>query len=248
MKERNISTKIIDKTKDEDYPFAKKVRDYRKLVRFYIIPIISVAIFFFILLFTVVPNVRYMIDGFEEGQELKRESKELDKRIDRLSAMKQNDSENRQLLSKINQIIPSEQSEVVRFRQKVAGVGTRKGLEVDSLQAGELIVEENSENVIDSSSGFQLIEIPSRFSFTGSFNSFRELFKELYSGEDFFVISNMDLNVNNFSFGVDSWEGRFDLTKYQFYEEGDSSDYANVPETQPVNQEVLKFLEDNFGF
>lgn len=246
MAQGNISTKIIDKRKDEDYPFAKRVRDYKKLLRFYIIPITSVSIFLFILLFTIIPNVRYMIDGFEEGKELKQESKELDTRIERLTAMQERDDANKQLLANINQIIPSEQSEVVRFRQKVAGVGTGRGLAVDSLQAGELIIGEDS--VIESTSSFELIEIPSRFAFTGSFNGFRELFRELYSGDDFFVISSMDLNVNNFGFGTDSWEGRFDLTKYQFYEEGESSDYANVPETQPVNQEVLRFLEENFGF
>lgn len=246
MTQGNISTKIIDKTKDDDYPFAKRVRDYRKLIRFYIIPIISVILFLAILVFGIVPNVRYMIDGFQEGQELKNESKELDARIDRLASMKQRDQDNRQLLSKINSLIPSEQSEVVRFRQKVAGIGVGKGLSVESLQAGELIIEDNR-NIIETS-GSQLIEIPSRFGFTGLFNGFRELFRELYSGEDFFIISNMDLNVNNFNIGVDSWEGRFDLVKYQFYEEGTVNDYLNVRETEPVNQEVLRFLEDNFGF
>jgi len=244
---QNISTKIVDKTKEDDYPFAKKVRDYRKLIRFYLIPIVSVLIFLFILVFTIVPSVRHMIDGLEEGKELREESKHLDSRINRLTSMRENDARNRQILSKINQIIPSEQTEVVRFRQKVAGVGTNKGLEIDSLQAGETIVDGNNRNVVASTTNFQLIEIPSKFGFTGGFNGFRELFRDLYAGDDFFVISHMDLNVNNMNVGLDSWEGRFDLTKYQFYEDNPTRDYADVSETEPVNQQVIRFLEENFG-
>lgn len=244
---QNISSKIVDKTKDEDYPFAKKVRDYRKLFRFYLIPIVSVLIFLFILVFTIIPSVRHMVNGLEEGKQLREESKNLDNRINRLTSMREQDEQNRRILAKVNQIIPSEQSEVVRFRQKVAGVGTGKGLTVDSLQAGEVIVDENNRNIVSSTTNFQLIEIPSRFAFTGGFNGFRELFRDLYAGDDFFVISHMDLNVNNFNLGADSWEGRFDLTKYQFYEDGSTRDYAEVLETEPVNQEVLRFLEENFG-
>lgn len=245
---QNISTKIVDKTKEDDYPFAKRIRDYRGLVRFYLIPILSVLIFLFIFIFTIVPNVKHMIDGLEEGKELKDESKLLDDRIDRLTSMKEYDSHNLEILSKINQLIPSEQSEVVRFRQKVAGVGIGKGLTVDSLQAGEVIIDEGEKNIVSSTTNFQLIEIPSRFGFTGQFGGFRGLFNDLYAGADFFVISKMDLDVNNVNSGRwSAWEGRFDLTKYQFYEDNSIRDYANVPETEPINQEVIKFLEENFG-
>lgn len=245
---QNISTKIVDKTKEDDYLFAKKFRNYRGLVRFYLIPITSVLIFLLILVFTIVPNVKYMVDGFEEGQKLKQESKVLDDRINILTSMQEEDSRNLQILSKVNQIIPSEKSEVVRFRQKVAGIGTGKGLIIDSLQAGEIITDEGDQDSIFSKSNSRLIEIPSRFGFTGQFGGFRELFSDLYAGVDFFVISKMDLDVNNVNSGkLNSWEGRFDLTKYQFYEDNSNIDYANVPETEPINQEVVRFIEENFG-
>lgn len=245
---RTISSKISNKSKDGDYPFAKKTYDYKKLAKFYFVPIISVVIFLALLVFTIIPNVNYMIDGLEKGKQLRAESEDLDNRINSLSSMQAQDEQNRQILNKINQIIPSEQSEVVRFRQKVAGVGTGKGLSVDSLKAGEVIVDENGRNIVSSTTNFQLIEIPSKFAFTGSFNGFRELFKDLYSGDDFFVISKMDLNIVNLNSGLGSWEGSFDLTKYQFYEGEENMDYSEVSDTTPVNQEVLKFIEENFGF
>jgi Tfp pilus assembly protein PilO len=193
---QNISNKIIDKTKEDDYVFAKKVRDYRKLLRFYIIPFVSVLIFVFLLIFTIIPNINYMIDGLDEAKELKVQSTQLDARITKLGKLKDDEERYLQILSKVNQIIPSEQSEVVKFRQKVAGFATDEGLEIQSLKAGENILDDNR-NIEPENSNNQLIEIPSKFSFTGNFDSFRELLKKLYSGEDFFIITNMDIDVNN---------------------------------------------------
>ena len=160
---QNISSKFSDKRKDEDYVFAKKVRDYRKIIRFYIIPIASVLIFLTILVLTIVPNVKYMLDGLEKGKELRETSKLLDSRISRLESMRDQHDRNTQILSTVNSIIPSEQSEVVRFRQKVAGIGSGNNLQIDSLQAGETIIEERDTNVVSKTTNFQLIEIPSKF-------------------------------------------------------------------------------------
>ena len=244
---QNISSKFSDKRKDEDYVFAKKVRDYRKIIRFYIIPIASVLIFLTILVLTIVPNVKYMLDGLEKGKELRETSKLLDSRISRLESMRDQHDRNTQILSTVNSIIPSEQSEVVRFRQKVAGIGSGNNLQIDSLQAGETIIEERDTNVVSKTTNFQLIEIPSKFAFNGPFDGFRDLFVELYSGNDFFIISRMNLDIDNSSRSSESWKGNFDLTKYQFYEDDNVRDYAEIPETELVNLEVIKFIENNFG-
>lgn len=242
----NISNKIVDKRGEEDYVFAKKTRNYKKLFRFYLFPIISISIFIIILVFTIIPNVNYMIDGLQEGKQLKKESEELDGRIALLKTLQSREEENQQILTKVNQIIPSEQSEVVKFRQKVAGLATSEGLNVESLQAGENRVDDDDAQQEDTNN--QLIEIPSKFSFAGDFDSFRRLFIKLYEGEDFFIITNMDLDVNRFGQSAGAWKGQFDLTKYQFSERQTEDDYLNVSEKQPVNQSVINFIEQNFGF
>lgn len=242
---QTISNKIVDKRSDDDYVFAKKRQDYKKLLRFYIFPIISIIIFLIIFVFTIIPNVKYMINGLEEGQDLKEESEALDRRIAQLKTLKSREVENQQILDKVNVIIPSEQSEVVKFRQKVAQLAMSKGLAVESLQAGENIIDEE-DSIIDGA-GNQLIEIPSKFSFSGDFNSFRELFLTLYEGEDFFIITNMDLDRNNFGANAGNWKGQFDLTKYQFSLRQSEDEYINIPESQTVNQQVINFIEQNFG-
>jgi len=243
----NIGNKIVDKTKEDDYVFAKKVRDYKKLIKFYLIPIVSVLLFLVILIFTVIPNVKYMLDGLEEAKALRDKSDQLDARIERLKVLQEQQDRDKEILAKIDEIIPSERSEVVKFRQKVASTGVEQGLSVETLQAGEIIIEENDKNIINKTGNLQLIEIPSKFSFSGNFDSFRQLFRNLYAGDDFFIISNMDLDVNNIVSRNSSWKGQFDLTKYQFSEERATQNYADVPETEPVNQEVVRFIEDNFG-
>lgn len=242
---QNISNKIVDKRNEDDYAFAKKTRNYKKLFRFYLLPIISISIFLVILMFTIIPNVKYMINGLEEGKQLKKESEELDRRISLLKTLKTREEENQQILNKVNLIIPSEQSEVVKFRQKVAGLATNEGLLVESLQAGENIIDED-DAVIENNNN-QLIEIPSKFSFSGDFDAFRKLFLTLYEGDDFFIITNMDLDISSVGQSSGTWKGQFDLTKYQFSERQSEEDYMNISERQPVNQSVINFIEQNFG-
>lgn len=244
---QNISNKIIDKTKEDDYVFAKKVRDYRKLLRFYIIPFVSVLIFVFLLIFTIIPNINYMIDGLDEAKELKAQSTQLDARITKLGKLKDDEERYLQILSKVNQIIPSEQSEVVKFRQKVAGFATDEGLEIQSLKAGENILDDNRDIELENSNN-QLIEIPSKFSFTGNFDSFRELLKKLYSGEDFFIITNMDIDVNNLNLTGVNWKGQFDITKYQFSQSDLQDDFSDISESENINNGVILYIEQNFGF
>ena len=244
---QNISNKIIDKTKEDDYVFAKKVRDYRKLLRFYIIPFVSVLIFVFLLIFTIIPNINYMIDGLDEAKELKVQSTQLDARITKLGKLKDDEERYLQILSKVNQIIPSEQSEVVKFRQKVAGFATDEGLEIQSLKAGENILDDNRDIELENSNN-QLIEIPSKFSFTGNFDSFRELLKKLYSGEDFFIITNMDIDVNNLNLTGVNWKGQFDITKYQFSQSDLQDDFSDISESENINNGVILYIEQNFGF
>lgn len=186
-----------------------------------------------------------MINGLEEGKQLKKESEELDRRISLLKTLKTREEENQQILNKVNLIIPSEQSEVVKFRQKVAGLATNEGLLVESLQAGENIIDED-DAVIENNNN-QLIEIPSKFSFSGDFDAFRKLFLTLYEGDDFFIITNMDLDISSVGQSSGTWKGQFDLTKYQFSERQSEEDYMNISERQPVNQSVINFIEQNFG-
>jgi len=104
---QNINNKIVDKRNDDDYMFAKKKPNYRKLFHFYLIPIISVSIFLLLLVLTIIPNVKYMMDGLEEGKELKKESELLDQRIAILKTLKSREEEDLQILNKVNLIIPS---------------------------------------------------------------------------------------------------------------------------------------------
>jgi hypothetical protein len=243
---KSIASNVTDKREEDDYPFRKKVLDYRKFLKFYLIPIVSVLIFVILFIFTIVPNIKYMFDGLQDVNSLQDESKKLDSRINVLKTLKENEDVDRQTLGIINQLVPSENSEVVKFRQKVAEYGKQKGLEVESLKAGESILSEKDKNVLLETSHYQLIEIPSKFTFTGPFGSYRELLKTMYNGDDFFVISSMKLDVSADNRSSLLWRGDFDVIKYQFSQSSTGSNYSQVPETQPVNQSVVNFVRENF--
>lgn len=247
---QDISNKIIDRREDDYYPFRKRIINYGNALRFYILPISSVVIFVLIIIFAVIPNVSYMLDGLSEAQKLADESEELNRRIKRLDQLTNDIDRNKLLLEQLNNLVPTENTQVVNFRQKVAEIGERKGLEVESLKAGELIIEGPDVELINqgNSNLFSVIEIPSTFSFSGNFSSYRELLKDLYAGDDFFVVSKMDLNLTNPGSRNQNWQGEFDLIKYQFTGKTDEAKYLNVSEFSQVNQRVVKFIEENFVF
>ncbi len=242
-----VKTKITDKREDDEYPFRKKVRDYRKFGKFYLVPITSVGIFIIIFIFTIVPNIRYMFDGLQEVNSLRDESEKLDMRLNVLKTLKEKEDQDRRILSMINNLVPSETSEVVKFRQEVAEMGKQKGLVAESLKAGESILDDKNKSVIIQTPDYQVIEIPSKFSFLGQFSSYRELLRSLYNGDDFFVISSMDLEVNQSNGSGNIWRGDFDIIKYQFSLSSTEANYSQILESQPINQSVVRFLEENFA-
>lgn len=244
---KSIASNVTDKREEDDYPFRRKVLDYRKFIKFYLIPIVSVLIFIILFIFTIIPNIKYMFDGLQDVNSLKDESEKFDARIAVLKTLKENEDQDRQTLGIINQLVPSENSEVVKFRQKVAQYGREKGLEVESLKAGESIINEKDKNVLLETSHYQLIEIPSKFTFTGPFGSYRELLKTMYNGDDFFVISSMKLDVSADTRTGLLWRGDFDMIKYQFSQSSTGANYSQVPETQPINQSVVNFVRENFA-
>lgn len=241
----SIHKKVSDKRRDEEYPFIKASYKYKNIFKFYFLPIFSVVIFFLIMIFAIVPNITYMRDQLQIVRALRDESNEYDRRISALNELKKDAESYKSLLEKVNSLVPSEQSEVVKFRQRVAQNGQDNRLIVENQKTGEILVDDS--NVVEKTTNFQLIEIPSNFLFKGEFNSLREFLRTMYEGDDFFVISSMDLDIEVIRNVGSIWMGDFDLIKYQFSEDSQTSRYEEVSEFEPINQEVVKFMGDNFG-
>jgi len=212
--------------------------------RFHFLPLLSIVFFAVIVFSAVVPNINKIFATVDEIDALKVKDKDLNTRIEKFEELRKQNAQMQEIIDKINFIVPTGQSEVVKFRERIAGSATTNLVGLESSKSGETL-----KTVSELESGnFGIIEIPSEFNISGAFNGFRNFLNSLYQGEDFFVVNKMNLS------GVTSqtenrWSGDLNLVKYQFFaEEGFDPNkvYSAVSENDNPNSEVIEFLESRF--
>jgi hypothetical protein len=89
-------------------------------------------------------------------------------------------------------------------------------------------------------------QIPTNFTMSGRFADFRNFFKTLYTGKDFFVVEKMNLSLTD---AQDTWSGTVSLVKYQFTTSENfdpTAVYGKVSENSQPNSQVVQFLEKKF--
>ena len=212
--------------------------------RFHFLPLLSIAFFAVILFTAVIPNVQRIFNTIDEIDVLKTRDKELNNRITKLEELREKNAQMQEIIDKINFIVPTGNSEVVKFRERIAGSASFNALGLESSKSSEtlqIISELESGN-------FGIIEIPSEFNIRGIFLGFRNFLNSLYQGKDFFVVNKMGLSGIK-SISQDEWNGEINLVKYQFFaDEGfDPAEvYANVSEDEVPNPDVINFLQSRF--
>lgn len=220
-----------------------------KAIRFYALPLLSFIIFVFLILFTVIPNIQQIFSTIDEINLLREEDEAVNERIERLIALRAQQAQRQQIISKINEIVPTGTSEVVAFRQRVIDTANFRNVSLDSSLLGEDLIDQSSgEEEEQVSDGLVLIEIPSEFGFTGSFEGFRSFLNDLYLGEDFFIVREMSLNLLEET-EVETWSASLDLVKYQFFVDDDvdlDAIFGVISEQVVPNQFVIEFLENRF--
>ncbi|KXK26568.1 MAG: hypothetical protein TR69_WS6001000574 [candidate division WS6 bacterium OLB20] len=240
-------TEFVEISFDEDATSVDWSETW-KAIRFYALPLISFVVFVGLILFTVIPNIQRIFTTIDEINVLREEDEAVNERIERLIALRAEQLTRQQIISKINEIVPTGTSEVVAFRQRVIDTAEFRAVNLDSSLLGEDLIDQNP-NEAEVTEGLILIEIPSEFGFSGTFDGFRSFLNDLYQGEDFFIVREMSLNLIEEDDGSSSWGAQLDLVKYQFFvDEGVDLDgiYTRISEQVVPNQFVIDFLENRF--
>jgi hypothetical protein len=249
MDDEKLLEQSIDQMNKVD---ASKAIDYSKMkifIKFYAVPILSAAIFFGIIFFAVIPTIKGMFSTLDEVDKLKSEDKALQTRIEKLTALENENVLRKDLINTINFLIPTGNSEVVKFRDRVAKATIQQNLILQSDLIGEQILENTSAEKNSSIVGFNLIQIPTEFDITGKFFNFRSFLDKLYVGQDFFIVNEMKVSSAPTPENPENWSGSFTLTKYQFFADekfSGSEKFILISEDQSPDQVVIQFLEDNF--
>lgn len=239
---------------------SPSMKDYLNMLKYYYLPVATLAIFLFIAAFAVYPSIADLSATMSHLGELRTSSKEKDDEIGKLQVLEADATQTNQYLNAINKIAPIRETNVVDFQKDIRGVANTNRLDVEDARGGEEIISDDN-----SIYQFQLVEVPMNFTLVGSFEDMKQFLSDIYNlSNDFIVIEDMQFsrtNQNN-----DKWSMDITLVKYQFIEKEEakndsptSSNVVVVVEEQktptavsevPIdarpNQKVLDFLDNKY--
>ena len=225
----------LEETKKEN----KKRDSYMRIIRIYIIPIISVLIFMNILIFFVIDKVGDLLNDVDEINSLENDLDTQSTLLDNIELLEEEEDTLLTNLSAINSIAPSGETEVVSFSEKVFNIA-----QSHNLSGVHQITSDNrdvaSETVSTASSAVKLLEVPVTFNLVGNFSDIDEFITELSQIDDFVIISGFKLAGNL----DDGWTFQLTFSKYQFEEDSvnSNSEYMLVSPTKRLDEEIEEYL------
>lgn len=245
----------------------KESKSVGEFVKFYLVPIAMFSVSIIIIFFVIFPSVQGITRTLGEISTQKQEHARLSEIRTKRLALEAETSTQEADLATINALIPQSQTQVVDFSEKIRKTAETNRLEIKESLVGEEVTGGQAQNVQTSQNvkGLEMVELPAKFTVAGSFNNIRNFLTNIFGGDDFIIIKNMELrkqfgatvdpNGDQETFSrqnTDEWWMSITLVKYQFRVTADTTEadldasYFLVPETARANPEVLKFINENY--
>jgi hypothetical protein len=210
-----------------------------RIIKLYIIPIISIAVFLMIMFALVVPKINFIFSTLDNISSLNTQIEQSNKQLEELAALNSNSNTILQQLDVINQIAPNTKTEVVKFRDKITTMAEDNGLAVIFQRLSETDTTTNPTGIQDASA-LSLQQVPFLFEIQGSYDNLIKFIQSLSTGDDFLIVQEMELSSKLTVEGVatSEWVLKLKIAKYQFnvYNEDILNIlYAKVPATTLLN-------------
>ncbi len=229
-----------------------KSSNFIKILRLYIIPIISVIVFIGIIVGFVFPKVSDIFSELDEINTLNNQIAEKNNTLSQLSSISSRSVIILDQLSIINSIAPSGTTEVVNFRDRITALALKSNLEISSQRFSE-VVEPNLSNLPEGGNNYigvvGLQEVPSEFKMNGTLNNIKNFLQSLDQLEDFVVVKEMKLNFSDSDYNnieQKPWSFEIQVVKYQFSDK-DSEElqtvYKRIPLTAQIDEKVKQYIE-----
>lgn len=233
-------TSVVKLDHKQDEPNKSSER-YLNWIRFYLVPLVAVIIFFYILLFVVLPQINALLDGLDEVSATEQERDQLLSDQSRINALLERRSAILQNLEAINQVAPAGNTEVIIFAERVQNIATSRNLTLTSQQttsvgrAGGLTQRINSP--------ISLLEVTVAFEVQGNFRNISNFIDDISALDDFIIINDYELTG---SVADDSWSFNVVFSKYQFVEDETRSSevYRSIRPTETLDPEIEEYLEE----
>ncbi len=223
------------------------IRALEKVLKIYILPLVSMALFFLVIIFLVIPKISEIFSSLDIISKENMSYEQAKVNLDELQSASQNTNTMLSQLDVVNQTTPTGKTEVVKFRDKITNLTTKNNLVILSQQLSENNLP-TGENQQSTDGSLSLQEVPFTFEIQGQYSSLINFLKDLSSIDDFIIVREMELNSNAISTSVsgsDLWVLKLTINKYQFSQisqESQDNIYQNIPISAQPSQKVLDYV------
>lgn len=219
----------------------------KRVLKTYILPIVSMALFIGVVLLVIVPKVGEI---FSKLDEIGAQNDTYNKAQTTLAELKRVSGNSNTLLAQlevINNTTPTGVTEVVKFRDKITELTAASSLTVVSQRLSENNLEsgeEDPDNPVDLGEKLTLQEVPFSFEIEGSYANMIAFINQLSVIDEFLIVREMSLSSTG-TIESGSWTLKLKMNKYQFNKlskEKQDALFLNVPITAEPSQNVLEYV------
>lgn len=213
----------------------------------YAVPILGILVFILILSFLTIPSINNLFDSYDQKAQVESKLENTRQELKDLQNLRNENQKNRDLLERLQKIIPTSQTEVVNFVNKVEQISIDTSVSFKDAVAGERLILDNSGRASRSvdDKNLRLLQIPVNFTLNGSLENLRSLLGKIYSSDDFIVMTEMQLN--NRPENEEGAKIELELSKYQYNKPVSESDYQELLKSisykEKPDSEVIEFIQ-----
>ncbi len=237
-----------------DLEQQKKAKDAKrksqtKFLKLYIVPIFTIIVFILIIVLLVVPKINEVFAMLDEVSANNDNITQLTQKLNEVKALNANSDVIQSELDIVNSIATSQNTEVIKFRDKISDLTIQNNLTIVSQKLTETTVIPDASNT-GLTGNVNLVEVPFIFEIVGNFQDIKSFIASLNSIDDFVIVKEMDLALRDQE-GLSSgevqasseWSLKIDLVKYQFFEAKDlQALYLNVPATAKISDDMKAYI------
>jgi len=230
-----------------------KGRSLEKELKVYLVPILSIMGFIALLAFVSIPAIKNVYASFDEKELISSELEQKNIELRELQELSESNELNSELLDRLDRIVPTAQTEVVEFEKKVRNIAFDSVVDITDVIIGERVLIDKDKGVVSDPTvpvgqvkrqpKLQLVQIPMQFDMKGSLPNFRDMLLSIYNGNDFIIISEMELENS----ATEDAHMELVLSKYQYLpidnEEDEKLLLSSVSYKQALDEEVIEFIK-----
>ncbi|MFS8130886.1 MAG: hypothetical protein ACMG57_02815 [Candidatus Dojkabacteria bacterium] len=241
---------IIPQIEQQKKAKEEKRKAQSKFLKLYIVPIFTIIIFISIIAVLVIPKINEVFAKLDEVTNNNDQVTQLNTQLSEVKALDLNSDTILSELDIVNSIATSQNTEVIKFRDKISALTIQNNLTIVSQKLTESTVIPDASNT-GLTGNVNLVEVPFIFEIVGRFEDIKSFIGSLNTIDDFVIVKEMDLSLRDqtgLSQGevqqTNEWSLKIDLVKYQFFQAKDlQALYLNVPATASISDQMKAYIQ-----